>query len=45
MTRLDAAADTVHWGYFDARLAEVEKFLHQPAEWSTAHGGTSRIGA
>jgi orotate phosphoribosyltransferase len=32
--------------YFDATtLAEVEKFLHQPAEWSTAHGGTSRIGA
>jgi len=32
--------------YFDAAtLAEVEKFLHQPAEWSTAHGGTSRIGA
>jgi acetamidase/formamidase len=23
MTRLDAAADTVHWGYFDARLAPV----------------------
>ena len=32
--------------YFDATtLAEVEKFLHQPAEWSTAHGGTSKIGA
>ena len=32
--------------YFDTTtLAEVEKFLHQPAEWSTAHGGTSRIGA
>ena len=32
--------------YFDATtLAEVEKFLHEPAAWSTAHGGTSRIGA
>src|SRR3954471_1292785 len=23
------------------QLAEVEKFLHQPAEWSAAHGGVS----
>ena len=24
-----------------AQTAEVEKFLHAPAEWSAAHGGAS----
>src|SRR5438105_9953957 len=29
-------------GYLKARqLAEVEKFLHEPAKWSAAHGGVS----
>jgi orotate phosphoribosyltransferase len=29
--------------YFDtSTLAEVERFLHQPSEWSAAHGGTAR---
>jgi len=29
-------------GYFEPRtLAEVEKFLHGPAEWSAAHGGAA----
>jgi len=29
-------------GYFEERvLAEVEKFLHAPEAWSTAHGGTT----
>ena len=29
-------------GYFETRtLAEVEKFLHAPAEWSAAHGGAT----
>ena len=29
-------------GYFEAKtLDEVEKFLHAPAEWSTAHGGAT----
>jgi orotate phosphoribosyltransferase len=27
-----------------ATLDEVEKFLHAPAEWSTAHGGASEFG-
>ncbi|MCZ7563421.1 MAG: orotate phosphoribosyltransferase [Burkholderiales bacterium] len=32
--------------YFDnGTLAEVEKFLHQPADWSAAHGGASRFPA
>ena len=32
--------------YFDtATLSEVERFLHRPAEWSTAHGGASRLEA
>jgi orotate phosphoribosyltransferase len=31
--------------YFDAKtLDEVERFLHQPAEWSAAHGGTAATG-
>ncbi len=30
--------------YFDTRtLTEVEKFLHQPAEWSASHGGVARF--
>jgi orotate phosphoribosyltransferase len=24
-----------------AQVAQVEKFLHAPAEWSAAHGGVS----
>jgi orotate phosphoribosyltransferase len=24
-----------------AQVAEVEKFLHEPAKWSAAHGGAS----
>lgn len=32
--------------YFDTRtLTEVEKFLHQPAEWSASHGGVARVPA
>jgi orotate phosphoribosyltransferase len=32
-------------GHFDSgMLAEVEAFLHQPAEWSAAHGGISEFG-
>ena len=32
--------------YFDANtLAQVEQFLHRPAEWSVAHGGASGRGA
>jgi orotate phosphoribosyltransferase len=31
--------------YFDtASIAEVEKFLHAPVEWSAAHGGASTLG-
>ena len=34
------------YDYFDTRtLAEVEQFLHHPAEWSAAHGGTARVPA
>jgi orotate phosphoribosyltransferase len=33
-------------GRFDAaKLAEVEKFMHDPAAWSKAHGGTATIAA
>ena len=29
-------------GYLQpAQIAEVEKFLHEPAKWSAAHGGVS----
>jgi orotate phosphoribosyltransferase len=32
-------------GYFEARtLDEVERFLHAPVEWSSAHGGKSDLG-
>jgi orotate phosphoribosyltransferase len=32
--------------YFDhGTIAEVEKFLHAPADWSAAHGGTARFPA
>src|SRR4051794_13754061 len=31
--------------YFDtASIAEVEKFLHGPVDWSAAHGGASALG-
>ncbi|MDE2579432.1 MAG: orotate phosphoribosyltransferase [Hyphomicrobiales bacterium] len=33
-------------GYFEkAKLDEVEKFLHKPAEWSAAHGGIAEFKA
>jgi orotate phosphoribosyltransferase len=33
-------------GHFEPKvLAEVEKFLHEPAKWSAAHGGISDFGA
>jgi orotate phosphoribosyltransferase len=33
-------------GKFDAaQLADVEKFMHDPAAWSKAHGGTATIAA
>ena len=33
-------------GKFDpAKLAEVEKFMHDPAGWSKAHGGVSAVAA
>jgi orotate phosphoribosyltransferase len=29
-------------GYLQSQqIAEVEKFLHEPAKWSAAHGGVS----
>lgn len=32
-------------GHFDPKvLAEVEKFLHEPAQWSAAHGGKADFG-
>jgi orotate phosphoribosyltransferase len=40
---LAAAKESRH---FDSGvLAEVESFLHKPAEWSAAHGGISEFGA
>ncbi len=42
----DVLAVAKKHAYFDARtLAEVETFLHQPAEWSAAHGGVARFPA
>jgi orotate phosphoribosyltransferase len=33
-------------GQFDpAKLSEIEKFLHDPAGWSKAHGGVSQAAA
>jgi len=33
-------------GYFDVKtLEEVERFLHNPIEWSSAHGGTAQFPA
>jgi orotate phosphoribosyltransferase len=33
-------------GKFDAgKLAEVEKFMHDPAAWSKAHGGVAAVAA
>jgi len=33
-------------GKFDAaKLAEAEKFMHDPAGWSKAHGGAAAIAA
>jgi len=28
-----------------AQISEVEKFLHEPAKWSAAHGGASSLGS
>jgi orotate phosphoribosyltransferase len=39
----DVLAAAKKYKYFDTKtLAEVERFLHQPGEWSAAHGGTAR---
>jgi orotate phosphoribosyltransferase len=39
----DVLAAAKKYRYFDTRtLAEVERFLHQPGEWSAEHGGTAR---
>ncbi|HEY4858611.1 MAG TPA: orotate phosphoribosyltransferase, partial [Xanthobacteraceae bacterium] len=33
-------------GRFDAaKLVEVEKFMHDPAGWSKAHGGAAAVAA
>ena len=38
----DVLAVVKKGGYLEAKqIAEVEKFLHQPAAWSAAHGGVS----
>ena len=38
----DVLAAVKKGGYLDAgKIAEVEKFLHEPAKWSAAHGGAS----
>ena len=39
----DVLAAAKKYRYFDTgTLAEVERFLHQPSDWSAAHGGTAR---
>ena len=38
----DVLAVVKSGGYLEAaQLAEVEKFLHQPAQWSASHGGAA----
>jgi orotate phosphoribosyltransferase len=38
----DVLAAVKKGGHLEAdKLAEVEKFLHEPAKWSAAHGGAS----
>jgi len=38
----DVLAAVKKGGYLEtAKIAEVEKFLHEPARWSAAHGGAS----
>ncbi|HEY2336365.1 MAG TPA: orotate phosphoribosyltransferase [Burkholderiales bacterium] len=38
----DVLAAVKKGGYLEtAKVAEVEKFLHEPAKWSAAHGGAS----
>jgi orotate phosphoribosyltransferase len=38
----DVLAVVKKGGYLEsAQIAEVEKFLHEPAKWSAAHGGVS----
>ena len=40
----DVLAVVKKGGYLEARqLDEVEKFLHEPAKWSVAHGGVSSL--
>ena len=42
----DVLAAAKKYRYFDtSTLGEVERFLHQPGEWSAAHGGTARAAA
>jgi orotate phosphoribosyltransferase len=42
----DVLAAAKKYRYFDTKtLGEVERFLHQPTEWSAAHGGTRAAGA
>ena len=41
----DVLAVAKEMGTFDPKtLAEVERFLNAPAEWSAAHGGISAFG-
>jgi len=38
----DVLAVVKKGGYLPpAQIAEVEKFLHEPAKWSAAHGGVA----
>jgi orotate phosphoribosyltransferase len=42
----DVLAEVKRGGYLDAaKIGEVEKFLHAPAQWSAAHGGVSSFPA
>ena len=42
----DVLAVAKESGKFDAaKLAEVEKFMHDPAGWSKAHGGVAAVAA
>jgi orotate phosphoribosyltransferase len=42
----DVLAVAKQSGKFDAgKLAEVEKFMHDPADWSKAHGGAAAVAA
>jgi orotate phosphoribosyltransferase len=42
----DVLAAAKKYRYFDTKtLSEVERFLHQPTDWSAEHGGTRVAGA